>query len=398
MSNELIELISFQKRVCENQLHSYKSIMNESHPRYILLKEEYQTYVLLENIANDLENVDPNQVETATQILNKAIEDFKNALKNQQLNEILGTIANKIGSAVKGAGKVVRGLTTGHDINTLEKEKNIKEFMTAYSVFKPLSVAVNIIDHMIEQAKTQGNDITAKSFQNLKLPGTQGQEIKKLIIGIASRGKIDNIKNAIKIIQNVTSSGSASTNPVLSNFISNDLVNNKTDVGLQYSQGAAPLRGHGGSKTPDWITQQNAELDAEETPQQSKQSPTEEEPTMTGSLFGGHAGGPQQTQPNVKTNAATKNPRIRSKFKQVAKQVGMSEKDAQTMIRSGFAKWAEENPNQLKQLADLLSGSNVVSETKRINLIVNFVEKSKSEKKLVTEVINKWNKLAGLKG
>jgi len=67
------------------------------------------------------------------------------------------------------------------------------------------------------------------------------------------------------------------------------------------------------------------------------------------------------------------------------------------MVKSGMAKWASENPDQFMKLAQqLMSGGGTIAENK--NIIINFINNHQKEKQLVTEVVNKWNKLAGLKG
>jgi hypothetical protein len=392
MSNEVIEYVSFQKRVCQNQLHTYKSIISESHPKYKKLKNEYENYVLLENVVKNLENenVSIEQINNTIEILKDAIESFKNALKSQQLNE-------------------------WNFFNRNPKNKSISEFKKIYDIFKPIATASTIISRMVEKAKEQGFEINSKTFQNLKLSGKEGQEIKDLLVNISSledETKLNKIKDACEIIQNTYIN--AGTNPILTNFIPNDLVTNPVNVGLKNIEGGTNV----GTYLKADIMRKPKSLRSFDLSQVKDYK----EPD-TGAAFGGQSmfamppGHSHQHAPLSRSDVDDTEPKTirssdldtskvpqrklkgvnRSKFRQIASQVGMSDKDAQTMVRSGFAKWAEENPDQLKKLADLLSGSNVVSEA-RINLIVDFVEKSKSEQKLVTEVVNKWNKLAGLKG
>lgn len=382
--SELLNYVSFQRRICENQLRSYNKILNESHPKYILLKEEYNFYLLMENIVKSLENqnVTTNQIDDAT----KSLEDVLNQFKTS-----LSTI-NEAGIFDK-TKKFFRGLTTGHDINVLEKEKSIENFTRVYQSFKPLIVTVNILDQMF-QKQTSGYEINSEKLKSLKLGGSLGNELKTLILNAASsEDKLEKLKAALPLVQNY---GQGSTNPILSNFIPEDLVKNTVDVGVKAPSGAAQLRGHGSNKpTDDWAAL-NKELGGDEEPAVvgkqtfdiSQQLPTDdEEYAGSGSIFGGHALPKEQT-PTMKTRKA-----LRGSFRDKATAAGIPTSTVQWMVKSGLAKWASENPDQFMNLAKQLTGT--LAENK--NKIVKFIDEQNKQKQLVTEVVNKWNKLAGIK-
>ena len=405
--NELIEHISFQRRVCENQLNAYKSIMNESHPKYKLLKEEHEAYILLEDISKDLQNVDPSQVEVATQILNKAIDDFKNSLTTN-INEFIKQAFNK-------AKNVVRGLTTGHDINQLEKEKNIKEFMVAYQVFKPIATAASIIYRMAEKAESQGAVINQKTFQSLKLSGTKGNEIKQLILNIASgqdQGKIEKLKKSCQIVQNVVTS--ASTNPVISNFISNDLVQNPINVGLKNVEGGTHAGTYLRSKSSHEVPGEVNPADIKDDTQGFNKDLT---PNATGgtsqsqSVFGSNAtNGPYSNlntgfnQNDSQQNGSSldnKNKRMHDDLRKVADGLGISKQEQDKMEKNGIFRYIKSNPDLLSQLINTYknpssSAGPALKESGK-DYLTRLVKEHKQEGTLMTEVVNKWNKLAGIK-
>jgi hypothetical protein len=398
--NELIEHISFQRRICENQLNAYKSIMNESHPKYKLLKKEYEAYVLLEDISKDLENVDASQIEIATQILNKTIEDFKNSL-TVSINEFIKQAFNK-------AKNIVRGLTTGHDINQLEKEKNIKDFMIAYQVFKPIATAASIIYRMAEKAESQGDIINQKTFQSLKLSGSEGNEIKQLIVNIASgqdQDKIERLKKSCQIIQNVISS--ASTNPVISNFISNDLVQNPINVGLKNIEGGTHVGTYLRSKS------------SHEVPGEVNLSDIKDDDGFGKDLMPNAVGGDTQSQSMFGSNAANgpynnlntgfnqsstrdnKSKRMHDDLRKVANDLGISKQEQDKMEKSGIFRYIKSNPDLLSQLISAYKNPSsslgpAINESGK-QYLVRLVKEHKQEGTLVTEVVNKWNKLAGIK-
>lgn len=396
--SEFLDYVSFQRKICENQLNSYSKILSESHPKYKLLKEEYEFYLLMEDITKSLENqgVTANQIDDATKILQNILNQFKSSLST--LNE------------VGAVGKFFRGLTKGHDINVLEKEKSVQNFTQVYQSFKPLLQASNIIDGMLDKAEQQGATFNVQSLKPLKLSGSMGAELKNLILTAASSPEgIQKLKSSLQTVQNY---GQASTNPILSNFISDDLIKNSIDVGIKSSFGSAQLRSQGLNKPTGWMKDLEGELGGgkdqtmtSSQPNQSQQSIKQsEEPNFNdGGLFKGIQHAPEEDvdlsdlekQTGVSKEKQKKGKR--TTFRASAESAGIDTQTTNWMVKNGFAKWAEANPQQLTKLASLISGGSSLTEAKK-KLIYNFVKECEKEKQLVTEVVNKWNKLAGLKG
>lgn len=396
--SELLDYVSFQRRVCENQLKSYNKILNESHPKYKLLKEEYEFYLLMEDIVQSLENqaVTADQIDDATQVLQNILNQFKSSLSN--LNE--AGMFDAIKSAGKSIGKFARGITTGHNINDLAKEQSVKNFTQVYQSFKPLLQASNIIDGMLDKVEQQGASFSSESLKNLKLGGSMGAELKNLILKAASSDQgVQKLKSSLQIVQNY---GQNSTNPVLSNFISDDLINNSIDVGIKASFGAAPLRGQGSNKQTGWMKDVEGELGGDKSPvvgsEPSDQSQQDRAAFGGSSMFSGIQHAPEHDVDLSDLNKQNKpGEPTRQKFRQIAKTAGVDDKTTAWMVKSGLAKWASENPDQFMKLAQqLMSGGGTIAENK--NIVINFINNHQKEKQLVTEVVNKWNKLAGLKG
>lgn len=374
--SELLNYVSFQRRVCENQLKSYDKILNESHPKYKFLKEEYEFYLLMENIVKSLENknVTADQIDTATKALQDILNQFKSSLTG--LNEA-------------GFGKFIRGLVKGHDIDVLEKEESIQNFTKVYQSFKPLALAANIIGRMFEKQSSQGDIINAQKLKPLKLGGSMGAELKNLILRAASSEQgLQKLKSSLSLVQNY---GQGSTNPILDNFIPNDLIQNSIDVGLKSVEGGT----HVG-------TYLKADMAKQPPPPPTKIDPDMGEPKVptpndNSNLFKGMQREPEHDTGLSGLNKQTKSGKVsRQNFRQVAKAAGLDNETSSWMVKSGFAKWASENPDQFMKLAQqLISGGGTITENK--NIIIKFVENSEKEKKLVTEVVNKWNKLAGIK-
>ena len=378
--SELLDYVSFQRRVCENQLKSYDKILNESHPKYKLLKEEYEFYLLMENIVKSLENqnVTADQIDDATKVLQDVLNQFKSSL----------TGLNEAGFFDK-TRNFFRGITKGHDINVLEKEKSIQNFTQIYQSFKPLALAANIIGRMFEKQSSQGDIINAQKLKPLKLGGSMGAELKNLISRAASSEQgLQKLKSSLSLVQNY---GQGSTNPILDNFIPNDLIQNSIDVGLKSVEGGTHvgtyLKADMAKQPPPPPTKADSDMGEPKVPT----------PNDNSSLFKGMQHEPEHDVDLSDLNKQTKpGSASREKFRQIAKAAGLDDKTSSWMVKSGLAKWASENPDQFMKLAQqLISGGGTITENK--NIIIKFVENSEKQKKLVTEVVNKWNKLAGIK-
>jgi len=410
--SELLDYVSFQRRVCENQLKSYNKILNESHPKYKLLKEEYEFYLLMENIVKSLENqnVTSDQIDDATKILQDILNQFKSSLSS--LNEVdMSSMWNAakgaVGKAAKGVKSFVQGTVGGgHNIDDLAKEKSVQNFTQVYQSFKPLLQAANIIDGMIDKSQQQGGTFNSEILKPLKLSGSMGAELKNLILKAASNDQgIQKLKSSLEIVQNY---GQSSTNPILSNFIPNDLVNNSIDVGIKSSFGSAPLRGHASNKPTGWMKDVEGELGGESPVVNTEPSTQLQQDKAT---FGGSSmfsGMQHEPEHDVDLSDLDNSPKLNKKanvrggtFRNVATTLEIPGPVITSMVKSGAAGWAAKNPEKFKQLADqflqAVKNGTVTSLKESNEFIAKFIENCENEKKLVTEVVNKWNKLAGIK-
>lgn len=388
--NELIEHISFQRRVCENQLNAYKSIMNESHPKYKLLKEEHEFYLLMENIAKSLEdkNVTADQIDDATSVLNNVLNQFKSSLST----------LNEAGFFDK-AKKFVRGLTTGHDINVLEKEKSIKNFTEVYQTFKPLALAANVISRMFDKQKSQGDIINAQKLKSLKLAGPMGNELKSLILKAASSNQgLSKLQSSLPLLQNY---GQGSTNPILSTFVAQDLVSNPVNIGLGYSEGGTNVGTYlkADAAKPDLV--RNADIEDVPEPASPPSLPDDQKYAGSSSIFGGHAlKGPYNKETDV-GSVDQKNRRMHDDLRSVANGLGISKQEQDKMEKNGIFRYIKSNPDLLSQLINAYknpssSAGPALKESGK-DYLTRLVKEHKQEGTLVTEVVNKWNKLAGIK-
>ena len=402
---QLIEHISFQRRVCENQLNAYKSIMNESHPKYKVLKEEYNFYLLMEDIAKSLKdkNVIADQIDDATATLNKAINDFKTSLST--LNEAGFFDKTK---------KVFRGLTTGYDINDLEKEKSIENFTKVYQIFKPLVLAANVISSMFDKQGSEGYIINAEKLKPLKLFGSIGNELKPLILKATSSSQgLKKLQSSLPLLQNY---GAGATNPILTTFISQDLVSNPINVGISVGYGGTAagtyLRSKSSHEVPGEVNPANIKDDTQGfnkdlTPNATggtSQSPN---------VFGAHAtNGPhnnlntglgQNASQQNGSSSDNKNTRTHDDLRKVANGLGISKQEQDKMQKNGIFNYIKSNPDLLSQLINTYKnpsssvGPAALKESGKAYL-TRLVKEHKQEGTLMIEVVNKWNKLAGLKG
>jgi len=396
---QLIEHISFQRRVCENQLNAYKSIMNESHPKYKVLKEEYNFYLLMEDIAKSLKdkNVTADQIDDATTALNKVINDFKASLST--LNEA---------GFLDRTKKVFRGLTTGHNINDLEKEKSIETFTKVYQMFKPLVLAANVISSMIDKQGSEGYIINAEKLKPLKLFGSIGDELKPLILKAASSSQgLKKLQSSLPLLQNY---GAGGTNPILTTFISQDLVNNPVNIGISVGYGGTDAGTYLRSKSSHEVPGEVNPKDIKDDTQGFNKDLT---PNATGgtsqspSMFGGNAtNGPYNNlNTGLKQNGSSsgdKNAKMHDNLRKVANDLGISKQEQDKMEKNGIFRYIKSNPDLLSQLINAYKNpsSSVGPALKESGkaYLTRLVKEHKHEGPLIIDVVNKWNKLAGLKG